>query len=42
MDLSFEEINEFRVQDILDLADIYIGEEKPREAAQEDIDRFFG
>jgi hypothetical protein len=41
--LSFSEINELRVRDLLAYADIYIGnkEQKTRMATQEDIDRFF-
>lgn len=41
--LSFVEINELRVRDLLAYADIYTGnkEQKPRMATQEDIDRFF-
>lgn len=41
--LSFSEMNELRVRDLLAYADIYIGnkKQKPRMATQEDIDRFF-
>jgi hypothetical protein len=41
--LSFSEMNELRVRDLLAYADIYIGKkaEKARMATQEDIDRFF-
>jgi hypothetical protein len=41
--LSFVEINELRVRDLLTYADIYMGDKKPRRriATQEDIDRFF-
>jgi hypothetical protein len=41
--LSFAEMNELRVRDLLAYADIYIGkkEKKARMATQEDIDRFF-
>jgi hypothetical protein len=41
--LSFVEMNELRVRDLLAYADIYIGkkEKKSRMATQEDIDRFF-
>jgi hypothetical protein len=41
--LSFVEINELRVRDLLTYADIYTGnkKQKPRMATQEDIDRFF-
>jgi hypothetical protein len=41
--LSFVEMNELRVRDLLAYADIYIGKkaEKARMATQEDIDRFF-
>jgi hypothetical protein len=41
--LSFSEMNELRVRDLLAYADIYIGkkEKKARMATQEDIDRFF-
>jgi hypothetical protein len=41
--LSFAEMNELRVRDLLAYADIYIGNKKPRArmATQEDIDRFF-
>ncbi|PUF85758.1 MULTISPECIES: hypothetical protein [unclassified Geobacillus] len=42
--LSFSEMNELRVRDLLAYADIYIGDkkQKTRMATQEDIDRFFG
>lgn len=41
--LSFSEMNELRVRDLLAYADIYIGnkKQKTRMATQEDIDRFF-
>jgi hypothetical protein len=41
--LSFVEINELRVRDLLAYAGIYTGnkKQKPRMATQEDIDRFF-
>jgi hypothetical protein len=41
--LSFVEMNELRVRDLLTYADIYMGDKKPRRrmATQEDIDRFF-
>lgn len=41
--LSFAEMNELRVKDLLDLAKSYMGKEDegPREAAQEDIDKFY-
>lgn len=40
--LSFAEINEFRVKDLLDFVDAYTGsDDKPREATQEDIDAFY-
>jgi hypothetical protein len=41
--LSFAEMNELRVRDLLAYADKYIGkkEKKARMATQEDIDRFF-
>jgi hypothetical protein len=41
--LSFSEMNELRVCDLLAYVDIYIGkkEKKVRMATQEDIDRFF-
>lgn len=41
--LSFEEINEMRVCDLLGYARAYTGKEDdaPREATQADIDKFF-
>lgn len=41
--LSFVEINEFRVRDLLAYVDIFIGEKKQKrkKATQDDIDRFF-
>lgn len=40
--LSFSEMNDLRVQDLLDLAKSYSGEkESVREADQDDIDRFY-
>jgi hypothetical protein len=41
--LSFIEMNEFSVRDLLSYSDIYMGkkEKKARMATQEDIDRFF-
>jgi hypothetical protein len=41
--LSFIEMNEFRVRDLIAFANIYPGkkESKARMATQEDIDRFF-
>jgi hypothetical protein len=41
--LSFAEMNELRVRDLLSFADIYMGDKKPRRrmATQKDIDRFF-
>jgi hypothetical protein len=42
--LSFAEMNELRVRDLLTYADIYMGDKKPRArmATQADIDAFFG
>lgn len=44
MNLSFVELNELRVVDLVELGDAYYGkkDDKPREATQEDIDAFFG
>lgn len=44
MGLTFQEMNELRLQDLFLMADIYCGEEPPgvREATQEDIDRLYG
>lgn len=41
--LSLAEINEFRIQDLADFVEIYTGadKDKPRNATQEDIDKFF-
>lgn len=41
--LSFEEINELRVQDLLDYLEAYSGAtaDRPRQATQDDIDSFF-
>lgn len=41
--LSFEEINMFRVRDLLKYVSIFTGaeKEKPRKATQADIDKFF-
>ena len=41
--LSLSEINEFRIKDLAAYVDIYLGTEKdePRQATQEDIDKFF-
>jgi len=41
--LSFAEINELRIQDLLDYVGCYTGvkDEKPRKANQKDIDKFF-
>lgn len=41
--LTFAEINEFRLQDLLDYVNAYTGAEndKPRKATKEDIDAFF-
>jgi len=42
MGLSFQELNELRVCDYFELADIYTGENKGiRKATQEDIDKFY-
>jgi len=42
--LSFAEVNELRVSDLLDLAKAYTGSQgnEAREADQSDIDAFFG
>jgi hypothetical protein len=42
--LSFLEMNELRVVDLLDIAKVYVGKEddQPREATQSDIDAFYG
>ncbi|MEV2353715.1 hypothetical protein ABNE69_20230 [Paenibacillus larvae] len=44
--LSFIEMNELRVTDLLDLARTYSGadeqEQEPKEATQADIDAFYG
>jgi hypothetical protein len=46
--LSLEEINEFRTEDLLEYAEIYLEfltgkrKQKTREATQADIDAFFG
>jgi len=42
--LSFAEINEFRVSDLLEYVDIYTGHKKQESkmATQADIDAFFG
>jgi CO dehydrogenase/acetyl-CoA synthase beta subunit len=42
--LSFVEMNELSVSDLLELARSFAGndEDKPREATQEDIDAFYG
>lgn len=44
MNLSFVELNELRVTDLVEMGDAYYGkkDDKPREATQEDIDAFFG
>jgi hypothetical protein len=41
--LTMAEMNELRVKDLLDYTKVYMGEKenKPREATQEDIDRFY-
>jgi hypothetical protein len=41
--LSFQEMNELTYEDIFTMADIFVGdnENKPKEATQEDIDRFY-
>lgn len=41
--LTLGELNEFRVRDFIKFINIYTGEakQKPRQATQEDIDRFF-
>ncbi len=41
--LSMQEINEFRVQDLLDFDDIISGksDDEPRKATQVDIDKFY-
>lgn len=41
--LSFDELNELTLQDFYDLVDMWIGEENdaPRDATQDDIDRFY-
>ena len=41
--LTLGELNEFRVRDFIKFINIYTGAEKqkPRQATQEDIDRFF-
>ena len=42
MGLSFQELNELRVRDFLEMVGIYTGKKKKvRNATQEDIDRFF-
>jgi len=42
--LSFAEINELRVMDLLDMAEAFVGNgsSAPREATQADIDAFYG
>ena len=43
--LSFEEINNLRSSDLIELAKSYMGSEEdkgPREATQQDIDAFYG
>lgn len=45
MGLSFSELNELRVEDLLDMAGVFSGSEGdrgPREATQADIDAFYG
>lgn len=44
MNLSFFELNELRVVDLIDLGELYYRkkDDKPREATQADIDAFFG
>lgn len=44
MNLSFIELNELRVVDLVEIGDAYYGkkDDKPREATQADIDAFFG
>lgn len=44
MNLSFIELNELRVVDLIEIGDAYYGkkDDKPREATQADIDAFFG
>lgn len=41
--LSFEEINQFRIVDLLDFVNAYAGKskEKPRKAKQKDINNFY-
>jgi hypothetical protein len=42
MGLSFDEVNLFRVRDLVEFTDIYfadVDKDRPREASQEDIDR---
>ncbi len=41
--LSFAEINELRVRDLIEFVGAYTGkrDDKPRKATQEDIDKFF-
>ncbi|NMB42370.1 MAG: hypothetical protein GX996_10635 [Firmicutes bacterium] len=41
--LTFEEMNELRVRDLVGLVESYVGTKKegPREATQEDIDAFY-
>lgn len=43
MGLSFEELNEFRVQDFIDFTNVYTGKgmSKTKIADQNDIDRFY-
>lgn len=44
MGLSFLEMNELRVEDLLDMAGVFSGAEDsgPHEATQADIDAFYG
>lgn len=41
VDLSFEELNLFSLDEFLDYVDIWIGEEGTKEADQNDIDKFY-
>lgn len=41
MKLTFIELNEFRMKDFMEYADIWLDKEKPRQATQADIDRFY-
>lgn len=44
MNLSFAELNELRIRDLIDLADAFFGveDDTPRQATQSDIDAFYG